>query len=199
MLFRKTFLDGIRKGAVTLAFRRWRRPSVREGGTIMTPAGALHIGSVRPVALDSITEADARHAGYASREALLADLTRRAEGAYYRIELGPLRPDPRITLRDAPATGEEYQTLRKRLRQLDARAGGAPWTLRILDLVRTHAGVRAGDLCGLVDQEKERFKRNVRTLKNLGLVESLGTGYRLSVRGAALLDALRSEEKREAT
>ncbi len=36
MLFRMRFLDGIRKGDVTLAFRRWRRPSVREGGTLLT-------------------------------------------------------------------------------------------------------------------------------------------------------------------
>jgi hypothetical protein len=32
---------------------------------------------------------------------------------------------------------------------------------------------------------------NVRKLKHLGLTESLGTGYRLSPRGEALLDSLR--------
>jgi hypothetical protein len=35
------------------------------------------------------------------------------------------------------------------------------------------------------------FKLNVRKLKNLGLTESLGTGYRLSPRGAAVLERLR--------
>lgn len=198
MLFRKKFLDGIRKGDVTLAFRRWRRPSVREGGTLLTPVGELHIGSVSPVALDSTSAAEARQAGYESRDVLLAELTRREEGEFYRIELGPLSSDPRIALRDAPATGEELQALRKQLQRLDARAEGAAWTLRVLEVLHAHSGVRAGDLCGLVDQEKAQFKRNVRTLKNLGLTESLSTGYRLSLRGVALRDDLRSEGKKGA-
>src|SRR5688572_31965399 len=31
VLFREEFLDGLRDGRVTLAFRRWRRPSVKAG------------------------------------------------------------------------------------------------------------------------------------------------------------------------
>jgi hypothetical protein len=36
LIFRREFLDGIRRGAITLAFRRWRRPTVRGGGTLGT-------------------------------------------------------------------------------------------------------------------------------------------------------------------
>ena len=39
MLFRQTFLDGIGNRSVPLAFRRWRRPTVRAGGTLLTAAG----------------------------------------------------------------------------------------------------------------------------------------------------------------
>ena len=142
--------------------------------------------------LDGISNADARRAGYESRDALLAELKRRAEGTVYRIEFGPLRPDPRIALRTSPASdGEDREALLARLRRLDARAGGAPWTQRVLEIVSAHPGVRAADLCHLVGQEKEPFKVNVRKLKNLGLTESLETGYRVSPRGAALLDILR--------
>lgn len=190
MLFRQNFLDGIRDGTVTLAFRRWRRPSVRPRGTLLTPVGELYIGSVSTVKLDQISASDARRAGYETREALLAELKIRTEGEIYRIELGPLRPDPRIALRESPATEVEVEQLLKRLRRLDARA---PWTLRTLEILGSHPGVRAGDLCGLVGQGKERFKLNVRKLKNLGLTESLAVGYRLSPRGAALRDRLRSE------
>lgn len=194
MLFRQKFLDGIRQGTVTLAFRRWRQPSVRPGGTLLTPVGELHIGSVSPAALDQISAADARRAGYESREALLAELKRRADGTVYRIELGPLRADPRIALRESPATDEvEVQQLLARLHRLDARAGGLPWTRRVLEVVSSHPAVRAGDLCHLVGQERAPFKLNVRKLKNLGLTESLDTGYRLSPRGAALLDTLRAK------
>ncbi|PMR72536.1 hypothetical protein C1H69_21350 [Billgrantia endophytica] len=194
MLFRKEFLEGIRIGVVTLAFRRWRRPSVREGGTLLTPVGQLSIKSVEPVALNTISEADAHRAGYESRGELLDELRRRCEGEFYRIELGPLRPDPRIALRETQSsTDGELQELRSQLSRLDARTLEGEWTFRTLEVLSSHPGVRAGDLCGLVGQGKERFKLNVRKLKNLGLTESLGTGYRLSPRGEVLLEFLRSE------
>ncbi len=188
MLVRKEFLEGIRTGAVTLAFRRWRRPSVRGGGTLLTPVGQLGITSVEQVDIDTISAAEARHAGYGSREELVEELQRRREGEVYRIGLGPLRADPRVALRATRATTDgEFHDLWRRLRRLDARSSDGAWTLRTLEALSAHPGVRAGDLCGLVGQEKERFKRNVRKLKNLGLTESLGTGYRLSPRGEALL------------
>lgn len=197
MIFRQAILEGIRSGAVTLAFRRWHRPTVRAGGTLLTAVGQLGIGGVEPVTLDQISAADARRAGYDSRDVLLAELLRRGEGDLYRIELGPLRPDPRIRLRESPVTaGAESETLLERLRRLDARAPDGPWTLRILEVLSAHPGVRAGNLCRLLGQEKEPFKVNVRKLKNLGLTESLETGYRLSIRGKVLLGILQSRERR---
>jgi len=152
------------------------------------------------VALELISTADARAAGYDSREMLLDELRRRSEGTVYRIELGPLRPDPRVALRATPpATDAEIHVLQDRLSRLDARAVGGAWTIRTLEVLSTHAGVRAGEVCSLVGQDKERFKLNVRKLKNLGLTESLGTGYRLSPRGATLLGFLRSEASGNAT
>jgi len=193
MLFRRPFLDGIRKGTVTLAFRRWRRPTVRAGGTLLTPLGEVQIGSVSRIALKDISAKDARRAGFDSREALVVELERRSDGDFYRIELGPLRPDRRVALRKTRIGSDaEFGDLRKRLERLDARAEDGPWTRAVLEAIREHPGVRAGDVCESVDQEKTRFKTNVRKLKALGLTESLETGYRLSPRGLALLDRLRS-------
>jgi hypothetical protein len=192
MLFQQRFLAGIRDGSITLAFRRWRRPTVRAGGTLLTAVGELTIDSVSPVTLDDMTEADARRAGYASLEVLIATLREGTEGTFYRIELGALRADPRIVLRaTGTLTDEEQQNLVNRLKRLDAHATEA-WTLRTLDVIASHPAVRAGDLCRLLDQEKEPFKINVRKLKNLGLTESLEIGYRLSPRGTAIRRALRS-------
>ena len=78
MLFRQDVLRRIAEGEVTLAFRRWRRPTVKAGGTLRTRVGVLAIDSVEPVDEDQVTDADARRAGAADREALLAGL--RAEG-----------------------------------------------------------------------------------------------------------------------
>lgn len=190
MIFKQHALDGIRARTVTLAFRRWTRPTVKAGGTLLTAAGQLHIGAIRTVTAAQISEADAGRAGYASRVALIDDLNRRDDGDIYRIELGALTADPRIALRETAATTpDELRVVREKLRRLDARAV-EPWTTRVLTLIRQHPGRRAGDLGLQMGQEKLDFKADVRKLKALGLTESLEVGYRLSPRGLALLDAL---------
>lgn len=190
MIFRQHALEAIRAGSVTLAFRRWTRPTVKAGGTLLTAVGQLHIGAIRTVTPSQIPDADARRAGYASRQALIDDLNRRDDGDIYRIELGALTADPRIALREAAAvTPDELRVVRETLRRMDARAD-EPWTTRVLTLIRQHPGRRAGDLCLLMGQKKLDFKTDVRKLKALGLTESLEVGYRLSPRGAALLRLL---------
>ena len=196
MLFRQEFLDGIREGRITLAFRRWRRPSVRTGGTLMLPIGRLQIGDVRTIAEDDITPREAARAGYASRQALLDELSVRAEGILYRIELGALGPDPRVALRaSALLSDDEMQELTRRLDRLDAHAAEGAWTRRVLELIRDRPAVRAGDLCKVVSMERLPFKANVRKLKAMGLTESLEVGYRLSPRGEALVRRIAGRRK----
>lgn len=195
MLFKKAFLEKIRDGRVTLAFRRWQRPTVKSGGTLLTAVGELPILSVTRIALEDISVQDAAQAGYESRESLLHELSRRSEGDIYKIELGALCPDPRIALRESTElTNEDIQNLHKRLQRLDARAAHGPWTRQTLEVIAGRPGVRAGELCELVGLEKEAFKLNVRKLKSLGLTESLGTGYRLSPRGQRVLEVLQRSE-----
>jgi hypothetical protein len=188
MIFRQRFLDGIRDGTITLAFRRWRRPSVRAGGTLLTAVGQLEIVSMDEVALTRISDAEARRAGYESRDDLATELNARTEGKVYRVELGTLRPDPRVALRQSAALGdEERREIAQRLQRLDSSAADGAWTRRTLEIIRDHPGRRAGDLSALVGMEKMPFKLNVRKLKALGLTESLEIGYRLSPRGAAFM------------
>jgi ribosomal protein S19E (S16A) len=58
-------------------------------------------------------------------------------------------------------------------------------------LLAKKSGVRAGDLALMMRQETAVFKINVQQLKNLGLTESLRTGYRLSPRGRVVLASLK--------
>jgi hypothetical protein len=202
MLFKQDFLEGIQAGTITLAFRRWQRPTVKAGGTLLTAVGQLAIDDVRAVTLAEITAADARRAGWQSLEALRKELQAGARGSrgsrgaggdgvdggrIYRIELGALRADPRVALRGEMLDAKAADDLRTRLDRLDARAAGGPWTRRTLELIRDHPGVRAGDLCKKAGMEMPPFKVNVRKLKALGLTESLEIGYRLSARGQAWL------------
>ena len=190
MLFRERFFSGLRDGTITLAFRRWRRPTVRAGGTLLTAGGQLEIAAVDEITADEISERDARAAGFASRGELLEELNERMDGVIYRVTLGALRPDPRVALRETTAENEdERQQILERLRWLDVRAPGGPWTRRVLELIRAHPGIRAGNLCSEAGQELPQFKTNVRKLKALGLTESLEVGYRLSPRGESVLKA----------
>jgi hypothetical protein len=186
MLLDSRTLDRIARGEVTLAFRRWRRPTVRSGGTLLTAVGQLDVVSVRTTEPDAITEEDARRAGFASRTDLLAELARRS-GDLYRVELGALRPDPRVALRQTALDEGQLADLLGRLDRLDAASSDGAWTRKTLQVIRDHPGVRAAELCRLVGQERDPFKTNVRKLKNLGLTISLEIGYRLSPRGEAFL------------
>jgi replicative superfamily II helicase len=62
MLFRSQVLDQIAHGRLTLAFRRWRRPTVKEGGSLETAVGMLAIEAVDRIREGHITEEEARGA-----------------------------------------------------------------------------------------------------------------------------------------
>ena len=184
MLFPQDVLRRIGEGHVTLAFRRWRRPTVKAGGTLRTRVGVLAIDSVEVVDEEHVTDADARRAGAADREALLAGLSE--EGALHRIEFRLAGPDPRIALRErSQISPAERAEIDARLARLDAASRHGPWTAAVLDLIAERPATRAADLAASLGRDRARFKADVRKLKELGLTESLEVGYRLSPRGRA--------------
>jgi hypothetical protein len=190
MMIPRAVLDHIAAGTVTVAFRRWRRARVRPGTRLRTAIGLVEIQSVRVVSLDEISEDDARMAGSATRDELLAFLAGR-EGDVYRIELRPAGADPRIALRaNDRLTDGELADIRARLARMDQSAKYGPWTVAILRLIAEHPAVRAPDLAARLGWETQAFKRHVRKLKELGLTESLEVGYRISPRGQVVLTHL---------
>ena len=190
MLFRPATLQGIADGSVTLAFRRWDRPRVRPGGRQRTPVGVVAFDTVEAVARDSLTEEDARDAGLAGLNELLALVDRRPSGEIYRVELRLAGPDPRVTLREAVPAAGQIDEISRRLERLDRSSRHGPWTLAVLRSIADQPGVRAADLATSHGRERAPFKLDVRKLKELGLTESLRPGYRLSPRGRAVLEAL---------
>ena len=191
MLFPQRFHAGLADGSVTLAFRRWRRPSVKAGGRQRTPVGELAIDAVDEVALDDIGDGDARRAGYADRDDLLRELARRPDGTLYRIAFHLSGPDPRLALRDQAAlSDDDWGAIESRLARLDRASRHGPWTATVLRLIADRPAVRAGDLAASLGRDKLPFKTDVRKLKEMGLTESLEVGYRLSPRGRAVLARL---------
>ena len=190
MLLTKATLEAIAAGRVTVAFRRWRRPTVRPGGTLLTAIGVLSIDDVSPVDLDEITESDAMASGHKDLKSLRGMLSKHANGTVYRIALHHAGPDPRISLREALPSVAELEQLRSQMMRWDASSSSGPWSQPVLKLLRRNPGVRAADLAASVGLDTRRFKANVRKLKSLGLTESLAIGYRLSPRGDAFLQHL---------
>jgi len=190
MLIRRAVLEGIRDGAITLAFRRWRRPGVRNGGTLATAIGILAIEEVAAIDEGAITLADARQAGYSDLAGLHRDLAKRPGGQVYRVRMRYLGEDPRqaLRLRDRPGPEEMRQVLAK-LRRMDGTAarGAQPWVRASLELIAARPARPAGTLAATLGRDKAGFKRAVARLKAPGLTESLQTGYRLSPRGRAVL------------
>jgi hypothetical protein len=148
------------------------------------------------VDVEALTEEDARRAGAASRQALVAALAGRPDRPAYRVGLRYAGPDPRIALRATAPTATELGEIQARLDRLDRASSIGPWTRATLDLIDRFPEVRAPDLAARVDRGTAEFKRDVRKLKELGLTESLDIGYRLSPRGEAVVDAGRSRPRK---
>lgn len=181
MIIRQDVLRRIEAGEVDLQFRRWTRPTVKQGGTLRTRIGVLAIDAVDRVALSRISAADAHRAGHASAAELRRFLGRRADGDVYRVALHLAGPDPRKALREqADLTAADRA-------QIDARLARLPWALPYLRTIADQPAVRAPDLAAQHGMETQPFKQRVRRLKELGLTESLEVGYRLSPRGKSYL------------
>ena len=191
MLLRTAVLERIVRGEVSLLFRRWRRPTVRSGGSLRTALGVLGILDVAPVTEAEITEADAARAGFSSRTALLEGLGSR-EGRLHRIAVEYAGEDPRLALRRRDDLSDaEIGQIVERLQRLDARSPAGPWTERVLAAIEVQPGVVSRTLAERLDCERGWLKPQVRKLKNLGLTISLKKGYELSPRGRVVLDHIR--------
>ena len=190
MLLRVAVLERIRRGEISLVFRRWRRPTVRAGGRLRTPVGVLRILAVSEVREVDISEADIAAAGCPSRAALLDGLGSR-KGRLFRIAVEYAGKDPRLALRERDDLSEaDVEQIVGRLRRLDAQSPVGPWTVRVLAVIRAHPRVAARTLAGRLACEKDWLKPRVRKLKELGLTVSHTSGYELSSRGRAVLRRL---------
>jgi hypothetical protein len=191
VLFTREVLDGIADGRVTVAVRRWKRPTVKTGGRLTTPVGVLEILEVERIEPGDLTDTDARAAGFESRGVALASSHLRRDGDLHLIRFVLAGEDPRIALRQEDRlTDEELAEVLERLRRMEARSSRGAWTAGTLRTIDARPGVRAADLAAAAGMETAPFKADVRKLKALGLTESLEVGYRLSPRGRAVLTAL---------
>ena len=88
MLIKLEVLEAIKKGEITLQFRRWTRPSVKPGGTLKTKVGLLKIGRIDEMDPAEVTATDARKAGFKDLDEFHKWLGTMKQGPlFHRIEV----------------------------------------------------------------------------------------------------------------
>ncbi len=90
MLIKRDDLEAIKAGKIDIVFRRWRRATVRAGGTLKTKVGVLAIGRMDPITEDQVTEPDVKRAGFRDLDHFHAWLKTMKEGDLCRIEVSYL-------------------------------------------------------------------------------------------------------------
>ncbi len=196
MLFQKRFHHGLREGTITRTFRAWKGPRVKVGGVYrFSPTDAVEVDGVEQRSLGSISDAEARRAGFSDAAALIDVLRRTAparltsRSKVYRVLFHhvPVGPTRRPTDGFAPSADD----LAAGLERMDQRSRHGPWTRQVLELIERNPRIAASRLAPSVGSETRPFKANVRKLKKLGLTVSHETGYELSPLGRACLARLR--------
>ena len=190
MLLRNEVLEKIKSGEIEFVFRRWKRPTVKTGGTLKTRKGLLDIIEVEQFSESKITSKDALLAGFESRKSLIEMLKGR-EGEIFRIKVRYGGEDPRVALRRKTRfSKKELEEIRELFERWNKSKVFGEWPLKYLKMIRDQPNTHAQILADSLGLQKNRFKGQVRKLKELGLTESLRPGYKLSPRGEKLLELL---------
>jgi hypothetical protein len=70
MEFSRELRAGVMSGDVTVSYRLWRRPRVKEGGRYPVGPAQIEVDCVELVPFASVTDADVRQSGEKDRESL---------------------------------------------------------------------------------------------------------------------------------
>jgi hypothetical protein len=185
LLFQKRFFEGLLNGSISLTFRRWEKPHVKPGGRYRVhPIGIVQVDALEIVDEKSLTEDDARRAGFKALDEMRAYFIVK-DAPLYRVTLHHAGDGDRVNLADEDTLGpDDVAEIKKRLARLDKKA---PWTRQTMKLIAAHPRVAASKLAKKVKRETLPFKVDVRKLKKLGLTMSFEVGYELSPRGKKFL------------
>jgi hypothetical protein len=95
MLIKREVLEAIKRGDITLQFRRWTRPSVKPGGTLKTAVGLLKIGRIDEMRPEDVKLADVKKAGFKDLAEFQKWLASMKQGPlFHRIEVSYLSEPP---------------------------------------------------------------------------------------------------------
>jgi len=195
VLFERRLREGIHEGRIVLTFRRWHRCQAVAGHRYRTGSDIIEVDAVDLVTPRDIDPGQACEAGYTTVKELVADLRGDKKTPLYRIRFHRVdEPDPRDELAaQSELTSGELAALTVQLTRMDNSGSRGPWTKAVLTQIADHPATVSTVLAGTLGWERQDFKLHVRRLKQLGLTISLDVGYRLSPRGEAYLQHIRTD------
>jgi len=92
MMFTKRLREPVMRGEITCSVRIWQSPRVKVGGRYPLGPGAIHVTSIREIALSDITPELARRSGFLG----VIDLLKTARhGAGQKVYLVEFEYEPR--------------------------------------------------------------------------------------------------------
>lgn len=187
VLFKVADAEGIVRGEITCAIRKWKRSQAKVGNTYATPRGHVVVTSVDVLPLVEVREADLEAAGFASIDDLARFGVEPSDDVHLVRFEATDPPDVPDRGAEDDLSVDDVADLDRRLARMDD-SRPEPWTRRVLDHLATAPGTRSADLAAELGIEQQRLKPDVRRLKRLGLTRSLEKGYELSPRGRAYLE-----------
>ncbi|MFC9605917.1 hypothetical protein ACFTTN_20915 [Streptomyces niveus] len=142
MMLTRAVAEGVARGDVTLAFRRWATSRVSPGGTFLSVAGVIVVDTVERIDPATITPENAHAAGADGVEDVLAALRGAKGDPVFRIALSHGGPAPRAALAtDAAPTPDGITRIAGALDR--PPAGPAPTCARAVPLPETPPRARA--------------------------------------------------------
>ena len=87
MLFKRHFVEGIKTGTITRTYRNWKRPQVAVGNHYnLNPSGVIEVEQLTEIPLASVSDRDARCAGFNDRSSLCAQFRNADPETVYRVD-----------------------------------------------------------------------------------------------------------------
>ncbi|MFC7340328.1 hypothetical protein [Saccharopolyspora griseoalba] len=183
-MFSDRVARAVAAGEVTEAYRRAPRRPAEPGDRVRTVAGLVGITEVTEVDPGRVSDEQARCAGFNSAAGLRSSLAKHGTGPVFRLRLVPAGPGEPPPPEPVVLDDGRRRVIEARLARLDADSPRGPWTADLLG--RLSAGpVRAAELAAQHQRPVSRCKSQLWRLRELGLVESVAAGMRLTGLGVA--------------
>ncbi len=114
LLFKKKFIEPIRRGEKTQTIRLWKRPQMRSGQRSFIPGiGYISILSVEQVELERLTDEDAVPDGFSTAEELRQEIrtlyadTSKTDRRVFRIRFSVFPADMQVKIKEEQARKKE--------------------------------------------------------------------------------------------